>query len=303
MPTTSKERHMTSIHIENPAAWLTTAIQEFVTQSPQNSLQNKAHDKAFDEPLVGFSKGNDPLYEDYKQHVGSFHWTPLEIFNQTFPELSISAEELTVISWILPQTAATKADNRKQAKWPAERWARARIFGEEFNAKLRKHVVEVLQEKGYEAVAPMLSPLWSRKKSEQYGFASTWSERHAAYASGLGTFGLCDGLITPLGKAMRTGSLVARIQIPATPRPYGDHHAYCPFFAQGICGKCINRCPVGAITEDGHDKDKCSKHTSVAAKKYTKTHYGFDGKGCGLCQTDVPCESKIPTKEDVEAYP
>ncbi len=294
---------MTSIHIENPAAWLTTAIQEFVTQSPQNSLQNKAHDKAFDEPLVGFSKGNDPLYEYYKQHVGSFHWTPLEIFNQTFPELSISAEELTVISWILPQTAATKADNRKQAKWPAERWARARIFGEEFNAKLRKHVVEVLQEKGYEAVAPMLSPLWSRKKSEQYGFASTWSERHAAYASGLGTFGLCDGLITPLGKAMRTGSLVARIQIPATPRPYGDHHAYCPFFAQGICGKCINRCPVGAITEDGHDKDKCSKHTSVAAKKYTKTHYGFDGKGCGLCQTDVPCESKIPTKEDVEAYP
>jgi epoxyqueuosine reductase QueG len=302
MSTKTKEWHMTKKHFENPATWLTNTIEEFVKQSPQNSLQNNANDKAFDEHLVGFSKGNDPLYEDYKQHVGPFHWTPMEIFNQAFRELSVSPEELTVISWILPQTASTKSDNQQQTKWPAERWARARIYGEEFNVKLRKHVVQTLQNDGYEAVAPMLSPMWSRKESEQYGFASTWSERHAAYASGLGTFGLCDGLITPLGKAMRTGSVVACIQIPPTPRPYSDHHAYCPFFTQGICGKCIARCPVGAITEDGHDKDRCSKHTSVAAKKYTKTHYGFDGKGCGLCQTMVPCESKIPTREDVEAY-
>ena len=215
----------------------------------------------------------------------------------------MTAEELTVISWILPQTDDTKSDNRKQTKWPAERWARARIYGEQFNETLRKHVVETLQKAGYEAVAPMLSPRWSRKESEKYGFASTWSERHAAYAAGLGTFGLCDGLITPLGKAMRAGSVVARIQIPPTPRPYSDHHAYCPHFSDGSCGKCIPRCPVGAITENGHDKNTCYKLTSVASRKYTKKHYHFEGRGCGLCQTNVPCESKIPTQEDVEAYP
>ena len=66
-----------------------------------------------------------------------------------------------------------------------------------------------------------------------YVFASLLSERHAAYAAGLGTFGLCDGLITPKGKAMRCGSVVARIQIAATPRPYEDHHAYCLFYAKG----------------------------------------------------------------------
>jgi hypothetical protein len=137
MPSTPKELHMTQKHFENPASWLTTTIEQFVTQSPQNSLQNSASDKAFDKPLVGFSKGNDPLYEDYKQHVGPFHWTPMDIFNQTFPELSVSPEELTVISWILPQTAATRVDNQQQTKWPAERWARARIYGEEFNVKLR----------------------------------------------------------------------------------------------------------------------------------------------------------------------
>jgi epoxyqueuosine reductase QueG len=48
-------------------------------------------------------------------------------------------------------------------------------------------------------------PEWSRRPSEKYVFSSNWSERHAAYTAGLGTFGLCDGLITPLGKAMRVG--------------------------------------------------------------------------------------------------
>jgi len=34
--------------------------------------------------------------------------------------------------------------------------------------------------------------------------------------------------------------------------------------------------------------------------EYVKAHYHFDGYGCGLCQTGVPCESKIPTAKDVK---
>ena len=98
----------------------------------------------------------------------------------------------------------------------------------------------------------MLSPLWERKESERFVFASNWSERHAAHAAGLGTFGLCDGLITPVGKAMRCGSVVARIKIPATPRPYKHHREYCLFFTKGTCGKCIKRCPAEAVTKEGH---------------------------------------------------
>jgi len=282
-----------------PASWIEQIIKDFIEKSPENTLQNKADDRAFDAPLVGFSSGDDPIYETYREVVGPFHWTPLQIFTQTFKAVSVTPAELTVISWILPQTGATKADNRKQTTYPAERWARARIFGEAVNEKLRRHLVAVLQKNGYPALAPALSDQWARKKSETYVFASTWSERHAAYAAGLGTFGLCDGLITPKGKAMRTGSVVARIKITPTPRPYTDHHAYCLFYTQGICGKCISRCPVGALSQAGHDKIKCRNHIRPVTADYVKTHYGFDGYGCGLCQTKVPCESKIPTKEDV----
>jgi epoxyqueuosine reductase len=280
------------------ASRIESVMRDFIEKSPENTLHNKVNDKAFDTPLVGFSSGNDPIYLRYKECVHAHHWTPLEIFSLTFPEHPGKAEDLTVISWVLPQMEATKADNRKETMFPSERWARGRIFGEIVNEKLRQHVVEALEAAGYKAVAPALSPQWARKDSERYVFSSTWSERHAAYASGLGTFGLCDGLISPLGKAHRVGSVVAAIKIPPTPRRYKDHHAYCLFFTQGICGKCIKRCPVGALSESGHDKLKCRDHILSAAAEYTKTHYGFDGYGCGLCQTKVPCESKIPTKKD-----
>ena len=129
--------------------------------------------------------------------------------------------------------------------------------------------------------------------SEKYGMASSWSERHAAYAAGLGTFGLCDGLITPKGKAIRCGSVVARIQVPATPRPYQDHHAYCLYYAKGICGLCTTRCPAGAVTKSGHNKMACSKQCNATAE-YADKQLGLKGYGCGFCQTGVPCESKIP---------
>ncbi len=285
---------------KNPANLIETIIRDFI-RSPENTLKHRENEKAWDDPLVGFSSGDDPLYQEYKEFVGPFHWTPLEIFMNSFPSLEVSAEDLTVISWVLPQTEVTKSDNRKETIYPSERWARARMFGEEVNVKLAKHVVESLKQAGFNAVAPsLLSPSFKWMESERYTFASTWSERHAAYASGLGTFGLCDGLITSKGKAMRCGSLVANIKIPATKRSYHDHHAYCLFFSEGTCGKCILRCPVGAVTPSGHDKVKCRGYLFTDIKNYVTSHFGFVGYGCGLCQTGVPCESKIPSRDALE---
>ena len=141
----------------------------------------------------------------------------------------------------------------------------------------------------------MLAPNWTRIKSPRFGYASCWSERHAAYAAGLGTFGLSDGLITARGKAIRAGSVVAKIKIEPTPRTYNDPHAYCAFFADGSCGKCIDRCPVRAISPAGHDKERCRAHL-LAGREYVSKTYGFEGYGCGLCQVGVPCEKGIPVK-------
>lgn len=277
--------------------WVRKVVADFIAHAPENSLQNAAQEKAFGPPLVGFARGDDPLFEDFKEYVGPFFITPWELFAITFRDPGVRPENLSVISYILPQTEATKRDNRREDTFPAERWARARIFGEKVNEALRRHLVAALAEQGVRAVAPVLAPQFSRRISAKFGFSSTWSERHAAYACGLGTFGLCDGLITPVGKAMRVGSVVAELRLPAAPRPYTDHHAYCLYYSHGICKKCIARCPAGAITPAGKDKQLCMQHV-IKTAAYVAEHFGFKGYGCGLCQTGVPCESGIPKAKD-----
>ena len=279
----------------NPAVWMRDCVEEFAG-SAENTIDGTTQEQAWARPLVGFSKGSDPLYPEIKNDIGPFYWTPQDVFIQAFPSSGAVGKELTIIIWILPHTDKTKKDSRKEKLHPSQRWALSRKYGEEFNVKLRNHVVAVLKAAGYEAVAPMNHSLWEQKVSERYGFASVWSERHAAYVAGLGTFGLCDGLISPVGKAMRCGSVVARIQITPTDRPYTDHHAYCLFFSKGTCGKCIERCPAGAITQAGHDKEKCVAYEESVTTPYVRSYFGLEAYGCGLCQTGVPCESRIPIR-------
>ena len=278
---------------------ITAIIKNFVTLSPLNDMGFKERGKIFDMPLVGFSSGLDPLYDEYKSHIGSFYFTPLELFAKSFPGKQYTAEGLTVVSWIIPSTAATRREHGAQERYPSERWVRTRDLGEKFNNAIRAHVVEQLKAAGIKAVPPLLAPQWARYSEGPYGPCSNWSERHAAYAAGLGTFGLCDGLITPVGKAVRIGSVIAAIQIPPSTRPYDDHHAYCLHFTENICRRCIPRCPVKALTEEGHDKKRCMQYTEQTMNKYIREEYGFETYACGLCQCDVPCTDKIPTSEDV----
>jgi len=113
-------------------SWIERVIREF-TASPANILKKEPHEPAWDQPIVGYSSGADLLYDFFKKDIGSFYVTPIEFMRQTYPNLDLKSQELTVISWVLPQTRATKADHRKETRWPCERWARARIFGEEVN--------------------------------------------------------------------------------------------------------------------------------------------------------------------------
>ena len=118
-------------------------------------------------------------------------------------------------------------------------------------------------------------------------------ERHTAYISGLGTFGLCDGLISIKGKAVRSGSIIVNYRLEKTKRNYSRYNEYC--MSKDGCTACIRRCPADAITSAGHDKKKCVQYHKEVIAKVCHDRYGYDGYSvCGLCQTGVPCESNIP---------
>lgn len=279
--------------------WIGTIIAQYLADPKVNRLSDEDPEPAFGEPLVGYCPGDDPIFEEIKAHIGSFYWKPAEIFEKTFLNLSFSPQDLTVVAWILPQTRETKAEHRHSVEYPGKRWSLVRRNGEVINEGLRRYLVTRLAGEGIFAVAPALSPFWERRDSQGFGYASTWSERHAAFACGLGTFGLSDGLITPAGKAVRIGSVVAMIDIEADPRPYADHHAYCLYYNGKKCGKCMDRCPAGAITDAGHDKVKCKAYIRDVTSPYVEKHQlGVKVNSCGLCQVKVPCESGIPVREE-----
>lgn len=271
-------------------------INEFWESAPSNSLHLETGEKAWAEPDVAIARGDDPLFLRNKEMIGPFLWTPEEAYVLAFPESPMSACELRVISYVLPQTPKTCADQRREDRVPTERWTRSRFHGEEFNCDLRLHMAETLTRAGYPTVAPERLPGFGYQHSERFGLASNWSERHAAFVAGHGTFGLSDGMITRWGKAVRFGSVVSRIDLPVTERVYGDdHHAWCLWYAKGTCGACAKRCPADAITtSEGHDKQACFTYVREKTTPYATRTYGTGATPCGLCQVKIPCEAEVP---------
>ena len=113
--------------------WIKDLVLEFINTSPRNTMKKGTGEPAWDTALVGFASGADPIWQQYKEYVGAFHWTPWEVFNQHRSKEPAAAEELTVISWVLPQREFVRKSNRRSRKYPSEAWARIRVFGEEFN--------------------------------------------------------------------------------------------------------------------------------------------------------------------------
>jgi epoxyqueuosine reductase QueG len=266
-------------------------ILRFVRESPDNRFPDSDR-PYFEEPLIGFAAADDPLFSEYKRVIGDFHLTPGEIMENTYG-VGIG-DARTVVCWVLPISRATRASNRREEKMPSREWALTRAYGEHFNTRLRMHLVEMLGFWGTQAVAPLLCGMWRPVLDPRVGMASTWSERHAAYAAGLGTFSLNDGFITDKGIAHRCGSIVTNETITPTKRTCSDPWSNCLFSRNGSCGLCIERCPVGAISRQGHDKEKCQAFVYGELRKSAGEVYGVMETGCGLCQTRVPCESRVP---------
>ena len=280
--------------------FLVETIKAQVANSLLNRLKDIDGSPIWEEPLVGFADGDDPVFHLFKSVVAAEHWMPRDVLAEKVRKGSgkdgTAFPHVGVVSWILPTAMETKRSNRLMADGPSLRWNNTRFQGEEFNEALRRHVVGLLEERGFMAEAPGISKGFHRTRGP-FGQASVWSERHIAYAAGLGTFGLSDGLITANGIAHRCGSVVANVAWPASSRPYSDHRQYCLHASDGSCGACIKRCPAGAIGPSGHDKDRCQQYIRVSMAEWLKRP-GYIGEylACGLCQTGVPCESAIPPR-------
>ncbi len=253
-------------------------IEDFVAQDPGNKVPEGP--AIFDSPLVGFIEATDPIFDDFGKPgiIGPHHRHPLEWLT--------SAQ--TVISYFLPISEDIRRSN-VPGESASTQWLFARFWGEALNERLRRILVARLQDAGFDAMAPPFSDEY-----EVLDMNSNWSERHVAFAAGLGSFGLNRGLITVKGSAGRFGSVVTSLPVEDVGRHRPDPFEACPSVADGSCGKCVERCPAGAITVLGKDRSICSRYLREIQGPTVRSTMGFPYSPCGKCYVDVPCEAESP---------
>lgn len=238
--------------------------------------------KIFEEPIFTFGDADDDYFKLLKEPpaIGEHFLLPSEWL----------PTGKTVISFFLPFSKAVKDGNAKNRVWPSKGWLHGRFEGQALLSKLCMHLKLELIDSGYNSVVPSYDKrFWSKTDSNEdqfpkLSFTSNWSERHVAFVCGLGTFGLSKGLITKKGMAGRFGSIITELYSAPDQRDYKEIYEYC-----SMCGKCVKNCPSKAISiENGKNHEICSKFCQILDKK------NYPRYGCGKCQVNVPCESKIP---------
>lgn len=274
-------------------------LESFIFNYAESSTQNKVSPdaalesrlvgmKMYEQPLIAYASANDPIFSTFAEH---------EKFSGLYklPTKWLSTAQ-TVISIFLPFTDEVKKSNATIKPDPSNEWLHARIEGQAFIAQLTRDIVTYLENNGAVAIAPCVSkefvslssPMRTDalllEKHPGLAFTSNWSERHTAYAAGLGTFCLSKGLITQKGVAGRFTSIITSMSFEATVRPYSTVDEYCT-----MCGACVHNCPVQAISlETGKDHLICAEFIDEMLDKHRPRY------GCGKCQVKVPCESRAP---------
>jgi epoxyqueuosine reductase len=281
----------------------------FVSESAGNRLVDFGHIPVFEAPLLGVVDGRDPIFRIFREVVSPGHLMPLETL-QRYSPAAADLSDVSVVSWALPFSPGVRQSNRGE-DWPSALYSVARNNGGAVIHDVSRRLTEKLLALGLATVSPVLTEKYDAFRSLEHAFSSTWSERHVAYAAGLGRFGLHGSLITPAGSYVRFGSLIVNLPPGPVPARAEDYRAPCLATGGETCGVCRQRCPVGAISGKGMDKEQCymrrneirERHLVSYAGKYRmlpspivkggtrKQGYSL---GCALCLCDVPCEDKDP---------
>ena len=99
-------------------AWFINTIRDKVLHHPDGVLEYPfLGERIFQEPLIGFVRGDDPLIAQYKEIIGPHHFSPVEIMAWQAEKNGVTAppaEELSVVCVIMPLAKATRQDNARQ---------------------------------------------------------------------------------------------------------------------------------------------------------------------------------------------
>lgn len=252
-------------------------IEHIVKTDFRNALPEGDNYPIWGSPVVGVASARDPVFKRFQdpEVVGPGHRLPQE----WLPGAQ------SIISFFLPYSEQIVGSYKKESRYSSLECASGKWNGSKFLNVVRRGLIRFAEKHGGKAIAPNIDPRY-----DSNAWLPFWSERHAAFAAGIGTFGLQQGLISEKGVFGRIGSVITTLKLFPTERSYSEVYGYCLYAFDGSCRACIDRCPSKAITDTGKLPGMCIKHGN-------SEHFKAWGYGsCGHCSTFVPCSLGIPAK-------
>ncbi len=262
-----------------------TLAEECFAALPGNSVfleREGAEVPVLEAPVVGFAAADDPLFTRFSDPdvIGADFRPP----RNWMPR----AKSVAVFFFPFREEIRRRAAAERGLTSPA--WNAA--YGGNFKLvdAFLDLLIPRLAAEGVSSVQPNRDPAPVRRAvavirggEEDVHYSVGWSNRHAGFAAGLGTFGIHRHLITRKGCCGTMASFITDAPLTPTPRDYEDVYGWCI-----RCGACVKRCPAEAITQEHlRNLKKCAAQGGVIREKY-------GGGFCGKCLTGVPCEHERP---------
>lgn len=222
-------------------------------------------------PIVGYADALDPYIQRLPEIVAEGHKLPGDFMED--PKIVIS-----YFVPFVPEVAQTNIHVKDNAA--SKEWTDAYNTTNTMMARLNEYLAAEITKRGGRAVVPFGVGM------KEEILKSDWSQRHLAYAAGLGTFGINNMLISEEGCCGRYNSIVA--DIPVEPDGHQEEEK-CLYKSKGLCKKCVENCFMGALTVEGFDRFKCFE---ACSKNLRET--GADV--CGKCNINIPCAFAAPGK-------
>jgi len=151
-----------------------------------------------------------------------------------------------------------------------------------FRDWLQYRIVEFIQERGYQAIAPR--GYFNREK-----LVPRLSLKLAAYEAGLGVYGRCGIIITPkYGPKVNFGAVLTDAEL----EPDEKLTNFTPCLN---CQVCVDLCPPKAIRENlnpptGHNRERCISFVQKLREKMRDKRFycGYCYSSCPAGKTDKP---------------
>ena len=251
------------------------SMRELITKEIIEYVKSHDSDGLWDEPLVGFASLEN--IGRMKNILEPGHVMPEDVLKGA----------RCVIAYYLPYRREINKAN-KPGELASKEWAETYEKTNALFGGLNRHIIAVLEGKGYAGRVPEAALTFDNKKLVAY-----WSQRHMAYAAGLGTFGLNNMLITKKGCCGRLNSVVTDLDVE-TDSPMKEE--LCLYRKNGSCGVCVMKCVGNALTREGFDRKACYRMCLKNAAVYQNlgSSYGstVGSEVCGKCISLSPCAFK-----------